>query len=81
LFHSHSEAISKIIPPHESSLSKGYYVFVDLRTADEAARAVRELNGAKAWNGPVTVGLAKEKHSWKVEERDNYIKQRRNDEE
>jgi hypothetical protein len=80
LFCYHSEAISKIIPPHESSLSKGYYVFVDLRTADEAARAVRELNGAKAWNRAVTVNLAK-KHSWKVEERDNYIAEHGNGEE
>lgn len=70
---SYSEAVSKIIPPHKSDPSNGYYAFVDFFTAGDASRAVHILNGAQSWDRPVKVSLAGETHSWKVEERDRYL--------
>ena len=49
------QAVSKIIPPHVSNLSSGYYVFVDFSTADEASRAVRALHGTQSWDRAVKV--------------------------
>ena len=53
------EAVSKVKSPKWELLrGYGWYAFVDLTSAEEAARAIAQLNGLDMWGGYVTVKLA-----------------------
>jgi hypothetical protein len=54
------EAMSKVKSPTKKSLCANiWYAFIDLMTAEEAQRAIRQLHGVKMWGGNIRVNLAK----------------------
>ena len=70
-----SECVSKLIIPQtrdpKNLEKRGWddrYLFVDLATAEEAERAVKELNGRQSWGVKIRVNKARES-SWKPGER------------
>ncbi|KAL1600715.1 hypothetical protein SLS60_007103 [Paraconiothyrium brasiliense] len=71
------EAVSKVKWPREDvrGTSKDVqYAFVDLESAEEAARAMQQLNGAECWGGKVRVGVA-QRADGKVLEREHWRKE------
>jgi RNA recognition motif-containing protein len=53
------EAVSKVLSPSEELVDRSkYYAFVDLRNAEEAAKAVKNLDGIKMWGTELVVNVA-----------------------
>ncbi|KAJ4361016.1 uncharacterized protein N0V89_001585 [Didymosphaeria variabile] len=68
------EAVSKVKWPRENvhGTSKDIqYAFVDLESAEEAERAMQQLNGAECWGGKVRIGVAQQAHD-KILEREHW---------
>ncbi|KAL8833020.1 MAG: hypothetical protein Q9170_004566 [Blastenia crenularia] len=71
------EAVSKVVIPRaptsgDPKAGNNRYLFVDFRTADEAARAVRAADGKYAWDVKVRVQVARNADSWKARERNEW---------
>lgn len=53
------EAVSKVKSPKVGQLpGNAWYAFVDLKTAGDAQRAIRQLDGMQMWGSSITVNLA-----------------------
>ena len=53
------EAVSKVLSPSEELVHRSkYYAFVDLRNAEEAAKAVKNLDGVRMWGTELVVSVA-----------------------
>jgi hypothetical protein len=54
------EAVSKVKWPIGGSMhGSGWYAFVDLRTAEDARRAIAQLHGVTKWGEEITIRLAR----------------------
>jgi hypothetical protein len=53
------EAVSKVKSPRPDLLpGNAWYAFVDLKTANQAQKAIKQLNGMPMWDSNITVNLA-----------------------
>ncbi|KAL8727504.1 MAG: hypothetical protein Q9181_005690 [Wetmoreana brouardii] len=71
------EAVSKVVIPKAPAFGdreawNHRYLFVDFSTAEEAERAVKEINGKMAWGVKVRAGIASLPGSRKIHERGDY---------
>lgn len=77
-----SEAVSKLISPHQSKPmgpDNHYYLFVDFPSSKEALSAIDALDGEKGpWGGKIRIYSARG-NSWKPDERQKWGAVREND--